>query len=129
MKEGNEILAHNIRLLRGDETQAGFGERFGSNQKAIWAYEQGNSRPKPEVLLNLSRGFGISPEVLLNTRLKMDNSGKITNLPKQDKQVQALRRELDALTDAFEDSVQAFLAGIRSLHQRIDALEKQGKAK
>jgi DNA-binding XRE family transcriptional regulator len=37
VKPENEIIAHNIKLLREirNETQAEFGERLGSNQKSI----------------------------------------------------------------------------------------------
>ena len=97
MKPENQIIAHNIKLLRTirKETQPEFGNRLGSNQKSIWSYEKGNVRPKPNFLLQISRHYGITPETMLHVKLKIDKGGKIINLPKADKEYGRLYKQLE----------------------------------
>lgn len=129
MKPGNEIISHNIKLLREIEGlgQSEFGIKYGSNQKSIWAYEAGNSKPKSNFILNLSAGTGITPEVLLSLKLKKDRHNRITNIPSKDQEIQTLKNELKALTSAFQNDVQRFFKGIEKINERLLGMEKRIK--
>lgn len=129
MKPENEISAHNIRLLRQMEglTQADFGKKYQINKKSIWAYEKGNAKPKPQFLLELSRGVGIAPDILITVKLKTDRTGKIINLPSKELQVQKIRAELKSLVDSYKNATEQFFKGILKINERLDMIEKQVK--
>lgn len=129
MKPDNEIIAHNIRLLRElhGGTQQDFGQQYGSDQKSIWVYESGAHRPKPEFLLKLSRGVGISPEILLSLKLKKNAQGEIVNLPQREKELQEIRKEIKKAFAKFRLCVEQFEQELQLINERVDELEKQIK--
>lgn len=57
-------LKDRIRLLRGKESQASFGDRFGVNQTTVSRWEKG-AEPSKEELLELARLAGASVEEFL----------------------------------------------------------------
>ncbi|NCT92911.1 MAG: helix-turn-helix transcriptional regulator [Chitinophagaceae bacterium] len=103
MKPENVIIAHNVKLLRNlsKETQGEFGKRVGASQQNIVTYESGQFRPKPGILLELAKIAGVTPETLISVKLKTDKSGKITNLPDRDKELNRLR---SAIQDILENN-------------------------
>lgn len=130
MTPQNAITAHNIKLLRLNEglTQKEFGKKYDSNQKNVWAYEKGTNKPKGQVLLNISKGTGIPPEILLTVKLKKDRvTGAIINLPSKEKQVQQMRTELKTLIAEFEKAQKTFFKGLIKMTERLDIIEKQLK--
>lgn len=129
MTNENKIVASNIKLLRTLEgiTQEEFGKQFGSNQKSVWAYEQGHSKPKSGFMLKLSKKVGISPEILLSVKLKADRAGSIVNLPRTDKQIQEIRSELKKAIGDYKIATDAFVKTVLSINERIEQLEKKGK--
>jgi transcriptional regulator with XRE-family HTH domain len=48
-----EELPGYIKRLRGDRTQAEFGEHLGISKQAVTQYENGTIQPKPEILAKL----------------------------------------------------------------------------
>lgn len=61
---GRMELKDRIRLLRGKESQASFGERFGVNQTTVSRWEKG-AAPSKEELLELARLAGVPVEDFL----------------------------------------------------------------
>jgi len=129
MKQENEITAHNIKALREASrlTQAEFGEQFGTSQKSIWAYEAGNNKPKGEFTFALCSHFGISPEFFGSTKIKINKAGEISNLPKEDIQIQKCRKEIQELKKDFDEAVNIFYTGIERVLERLDTLERNSK--
>jgi transcriptional regulator with XRE-family HTH domain len=127
-KDENEIIAHNIRLLRkkDDLTQKDFGNKYKVNQRSIDVYESAYIKPKPDFLLALSKGSGLSPEVLLNVKLKMTN-GVFTNIPSQQKEFQKVRQELNAITKGFQNDINGFFKKLHLLNERLDKIESRLK--
>ena len=129
MKPGNEIIAHNIRLMRKLEggSQDDFAKKYGAKQKTIWAYENGDFKPKIGFLQNLSKGTGISPETLLSIKLKIDRSGNIINLPDKEQQIKALREDLRKTMDQFRAALEMFFTNIESINDRLNKMEMNNK--
>lgn len=59
-KKENEIIAHNILLIRrmSGLTQKAFGSMYRVGQRSIDVYERAHVKPKPDFLLALSKGAG-----------------------------------------------------------------------
>lgn len=128
MTPQNAITAHNIKFLRLKEglTQKEFGKKYDSNQKNVWAYEKGTNKPKGQVLLNISKGTGIAPEILLTVKLRKDKvTGAIINLPSKEKQVQEMRKQLGTLMTEFEKAQKVFFKGLTKITERLDMIDKQ----
>jgi transcriptional regulator with XRE-family HTH domain len=121
-----EIISHNIKLLREIDgtTQGEFGEKYGSNQKSIWAYEKGNVAPKSKFILALSKGVGISEDVLLTVKLKRDRTGNITNIPKADSEILRIRNELQSMINDYKKATDTFFSSLIALNKRLDKLER-----
>lgn len=115
-----------MKVLREREglTQDDFAKKYGSNVKSYWGYENKVAVPKAKFLLNLSRGIGVSPDILLSIKLKTDKSGKITNIPSRDQQLIKFKKELQDITKEFEAAVSKFFKGIESINDKIDAAVK-----
>lgn len=128
-KPENEIIAHNIRLLRSNDnlTQKDFGDRYNVGQRSIDVYESAYIKPKPDFLLALSKGSGLSPEVLLNVKLKMSRDGRFTNIPSQQKEFQKVRQELNSITKGFQDDINSFFKKLQLLNERLDKIESRLK--
>lgn len=129
MKQNNEIIASNVKLLREIDrtTQEEFGRKYGSDQKSIWVYENGAHRPKPEFLLRLSRGVGISPEILLSVKLKKNAHGEIINLPQRERELQEIRKEIKKAFAKFRVCLEQFEQELQFINERVDEIEKQIK--
>ena len=134
MKPENKISSYNIKALRAFEslTQSEFGKKYSSNVKSLCSYETGNIRPSMEFTLALAKAFDFPPEYLSTIKLKIDGSGKITNLPTSTAKIAKVRSEFTKLFNDFEKSFDDFkkavgvlYAGIEKVNQRINELEKQ----
>lgn len=129
MKKENEITAHNIRFLRKRERLAQWelGEKYGSDQKKISFYETGKYAPATDFLINLSKATGIDPDILRTVKLKTNGEGKIINLPDKQKELQALRKELNDSVADFKQSIELFFKRIIAINSRLDTIEKKVK--
>jgi len=128
MRAGNEIIAHNIQLLRGKESQEEFARRFGSNQKNIQAYEVGRNRPKASFLLALSEATGVPVHDLMNKKLRRNVEGKIVNLDEENF-LRNARAELNILIKNFEDELLKFLKALQVFEERLNTVENKEKNK
>lgn len=129
MKPGYEAIAHNVRFIRDKESQDEFGQRLGTNQKTISAYERGINKPSSQMLLKLSQMAGIDAGTLLTKKLRQDREGNIINAKPDEKEILHLRKELDQLIKTFEADTQRFFKGIQSLNKRLEQIERHLRKK
>ena len=106
-------------------TQEEFGNKYGVKLKAMWAYEAGNIRPKTELLSTIGTSFGISLDSFLNVKLKRDESGKISNIPSDEKELQLIRNELKIMMTSFQQQVNEFFKNLELINNRINTIEKK----
>lgn len=59
--------------LRGDRTRQKVAEALGITEEALQAYEQGQRKPRDEVILRAAQYYGVSTASLLRARVNADH--------------------------------------------------------
>lgn len=121
MKPDNAIVAHNVKLIRElkSESQGEFAERLNSTQRNISTYEKGDFMPGADFLIELSKYAGVGLETLLTVKLKLDRSGRFSNLPDADKEYNKIYHEIQELITQHELNTKRFLEDINKLYGQL----------
>lgn len=89
-------LKDNLKYLRAKHklTQTHLAEALGLNRPVIGSYEEGRAEPKAEVLIQMSKYFGVAAEALIEQDLSRKNSSEKST----DKTIKVLPIVVDAKT-------------------------------
>jgi len=90
-----------IRKLRGVESRASFGERYGNTGGWISHVENGRSRPQLDFLLRLSDEYGVSIDYIL----KGEKSGKDKNYHKATVAIKNFLRKSKKIQEELESEL------------------------
>lgn len=120
-----KTLNENIKTLWecSGLTQKEFGERYGSNQKALWTYLNG-SEPNGQFLLKICDGYGVDINFLSSTKLIKGRDGQVKNLPNYSAQIRKLRAKADRIKERLDLLSNELANEVSSLITEVERLER-----
>lgn len=122
----NKVLSQNLKTLyqASNLSQKEFGERFGSNQKNIWAYLNNGTEPNGTFLLKLCQYYGFDINYLTTVKITVNTAGNITNLPKHSSRLKRLKKRAQDLKQEHKQFSERIAEELSSIITEFEDMER-----